>query len=56
MSEDDEPTRDTKHDWAIGFRMDAKKGMTCDVCRCLVRQKPRGAEAHRRWHLSLEKG
>jgi hypothetical protein len=54
MSNADVPSRDPKNDWAIGFRMDAKKGMTCDVCRCLVRQKPGDAEGHRRWHATLE--
>ena len=56
MSKDDVATRDPKHDWAIGFRLDAKKGMTCDICRCLVRQKPGDARGHRLWHLSLNKG
>jgi lysophospholipase L1-like esterase len=55
MSKDDVSTRDPENDWAIGFRLDAKKGMTCDICRCLVRQKPGDAEAHRQWHASLDR-
>lgn len=55
MSKDEAATRDPKDDWAIGFRLGAKKGMTCDLCRCLVRQKPGDAQAHRMWHDSLDK-
>lgn len=40
-------------EWSHGFRLGARGGMTCDVTRCLVRQTPADAEAHRQWHLSL---
>ncbi len=42
-------------DWTVGFRVGAKKGMTCDTCRCLVRENPGDARAHRLWHTSLER-
>jgi len=55
MSKDDKKADKSSADgdWAVGFRTGAKKGMTCDTCRCLVREKPGDAEAHRRWHKSL---
>jgi hypothetical protein len=56
MSKDKTPTKRLETDWTAGFRTGAKKGMTCDVCRCLVRQNPKDAEAHRRWHQSLDAG
>jgi hypothetical protein len=54
MSKDKTPAKGADKEWSAGFRTGAKKGMTCDLCRCLVRQNPKDAEAHRRWHLSLE--
>jgi hypothetical protein len=42
-------------DWTAGFRVGAKKGMTCDTCRCLVRENPGDARAHRLWHESLDR-
>ena len=56
MSKKEVSSRELKDDWAIGFRLDAKKGMTCDICRCLVRQKAGDARAHRLWHQSLGNG
>lgn len=53
MSKDKAPGKQDD-DWTVGFRTGAKKGMTCDLCRCLVRENPKDAEAHRRWHLSLD--
>ena len=54
MTKDDKPKKAEK-DWTAGFRTGASKGMTCDLCRCLVREKPGDAEAHRQWHQSLAK-
>jgi len=44
----------TDEDWTVGFRTGAKGGMTCDICRCLVRQKKGDAAAHKQWHRSLD--
>jgi hypothetical protein len=55
VGEDDVSTSDPENDRAIGFRLDAKTGMTCDTCRCLVRQKPGDAEGHRQWHAALDR-
>jgi hypothetical protein len=43
-------------EWRVGFRTGAKGGMTCDICRCLVREKPGDGRAHKKWHRSLERG
>jgi hypothetical protein len=50
-----EPTKDPD-EWRVGFRTGAKGGMTCDICRCLVREKPGDGRAHKKWHRSLERG
>jgi hypothetical protein len=55
MSKDKTADKAAEKDWTTGFRTGARKGMTCDTCRCLVRQNPKDAEAHRRWHASLDK-
>ena len=54
MSKDKASAKDVEKDWTTGFRTGAKKGMTCDECRCLVRQNPKDADAHRRWHRGLD--
>lgn len=54
MTKDSKRATSRNDDWSVGFRRGANKGMTCDVCRCLVREKPGDAEAHRQWHASLD--
>jgi|tagenome__1003787_1003787.scaffolds.fasta_scaffold19404550_2 hypothetical protein len=49
----DKAPKKTEEDWTVGFRTGAKGGITCDICRCLVRQKRSDAAAHKQWHQSL---
>ncbi|HYO41131.1 MAG TPA: hypothetical protein VER39_15905 [Nocardioidaceae bacterium] len=53
MSKDSKDKKSGVEDWTVGFRIGAKKGMTCDICRCLVRENPGDARAHRLWHETL---
>jgi hypothetical protein len=41
-------------EWRVGYRVGAKGGMTCDICHCLVREKPGDGRAHKEWHRSLQ--
>jgi hypothetical protein len=49
------PSKDPD-EWRVGYRTGAKGGMTCDICRCLVREKPGDGRAHMKWHRSIERG
>jgi len=52
MSKDSDDIQPPK--WTRGFRVGTKQGMTCDICHCLVREKPGDAKAHLAWHDKLE--
>jgi hypothetical protein len=46
-------SRNDPDEWRVGYRVGAKGGMTCDICHCLVREKPGDGRAHQEWHRSL---
>ena len=48
---------ETKFDydaWKRGFSVGSTHGMTCDICRALVRQTPSDAQTHIAWHEAVD--
>ena len=39
--------------WGEGFEIVPGVGMTCEICRSLVRQSPEDLAAHLQWHENL---